>query len=115
LEKENGEMKSKRSCEVLVGKMKDSGSFFKEFGLLDDEAFKEGLIPKKYKELAMVAMSIQSKCSGCIDFHVSEALKAGAIKDELIEAVKMGMMAGGSLTYPYIRHIFDVLLDAGII
>lgn len=108
-------MKSKRSRKVLMEKMKDSDSFFKEFGLLDDAAFRGGPIPKKYKELAMVALSIHAKCSECIDFHISEAIKAGAVKDELIEAVKMGMMAGGSLTYPYVRHAFDVLIEAGII
>jgi AhpD family alkylhydroperoxidase len=97
------EQKSNRYRDDLMKTMKEADPFFKEFGLLDDNAFDGGVIPKKYKELCMVAMSIQSKCSECIDFHVPEAIKAGAGKDELIEAAKMGMMAGGSLTYPYLR------------
>jgi AhpD family alkylhydroperoxidase len=109
------ETKPKRDRKELMDAMKESDPFFKEFGLLDDKVFEGGVIPKKYKELCMVAISIQSKCSECIDFHVLEAIKVGANKDELIEAVKMAMMAGGSLTYPYVRHAFDILIEVGVI
>jgi len=91
--------------------MRESDSFFKEFGLLDDKAFEENIIPKKYKELTMVAISIVEKCEECIQYHLEESNKAGALKEEIIEAIKMGMMAGGSVTYPYVRHAFRCLKE----
>lgn len=108
-------MKNLRSRAELMAKMKEADPFFQEFGLLDDKAFEEGAIPKKYKELSMIAISIQSRCEECTDFHISEAIEAGAVKSELLESIRMGMMAGGSLTYPYVRHAFDVLMEAGVI
>lgn len=108
-------MEPKRGRKELMAKMKEADPFFKEFGLLDDKAFEEGVIPKKYKELSMIGISIQSRCEECIEFHISEAVKAGAKKAELLESIRMGMMAGGSLTYPYVRHAFDVLMEAGVV
>jgi len=100
---------------LLMKTMKNSNPFFAEFGLLDDKAFSEGAIPQKYKELAMVAMSIQARCSECIAFHIPEAVKAGAVKEELIDAIKMGQMAGGSLAYPFARFAFEVLVEMGLV
>ena len=95
--------------------MREADPFFKEFGELDDKAFEENVIPKKYKELSMVAISIVAKCKECIEFHIGESNTAGATKDEIVEAVKMGMMAGGNVSYPYVRHAFKVMVDLGII
>jgi AhpD family alkylhydroperoxidase len=92
----------------LMDKMKNSDEFFKEFGLLDDEAFKGGVIPKKYKELTMITVSIAVKCEECIAFHVQESISAGASKEEITEAIKMGLMASGSTGYPYARRAFEL-------
>ena len=95
--------------------MRETDPFFKEFGELDNRAFSENVIPKKYKELTMVAISIVEKCEECIEFHIGECVAAGASKEEIIEAVKMGMMAGGAVTYPCVRHAFKIMVNQGII
>ena len=100
---------------MVMELMRETDPFFKEFGELDDKAFAGNVIPKKYKELTMVAISIVEKCEECIEFHIGESKKSGASKEEIVEAVKMGMMAGGAVTYPYIRHAFKVMADLGII
>jgi AhpD family alkylhydroperoxidase len=99
----------------LMKIMRETDPFFAEFGDLDNKAFKENAIPKKYKELAMVAISIVEKCVECIELHIDESKKAGATKDEILEAVKMGMMAGGAVTYPFVRHAFKIMAVLGII
>ena len=42
----------------LMDLMKKTDVFFKNFGKIDDDAFSDGVIPKKYKELTLVAVSI---------------------------------------------------------
>jgi len=99
----------------LMDLMKNTDKFFKDFGRIDDIAFSEGAIPKKYKELAMVAISIVSKCEECIEYHIKECLKANSSVPEIIDAIKIGMMAGGSVSYPYVRYSFKVLKTLKII
>jgi AhpD family alkylhydroperoxidase len=93
----------------LMQKMKETDPFFEEFGKLDDKTFGDGIIPKKYKELTMLTVSIFSKCEECIVFHCRECIDNGAMYKELLEAIKMGMMAGGSVTYPYARQAFGLI------
>ena len=99
----------------LMNLMKNSDKFFKDFGTVDDDAFADGHIPKKYKELTMIAISIVSKCKECIEYHIKECLKANSNKKEIIEAIKMGMMASGSVSYPYVRYSFKILKELKII
>lgn len=58
----------------LMDLMKKTDKFFKNFGMVDDDAFSDGVIPKKYKELTMVAVSIVSKCKECIDIILRSVL-----------------------------------------
>lgn len=99
----------------LMNLMKKTDKFFKDFGRIDDDAFSEGEIPKKYKELTMVAVSIVSKCKECIEYHIKECLSVNSSRTEIIEAIKMGMMAGGSVSYPYVRYSFKILKELKII
>ena len=66
--------------------MKDSDPFFKDFGKLDAEVFSDNVIPKKFKELSIISISIVLKCKECISFHVEEGVKSGADLAEIIEA-----------------------------
>ncbi|MFX1388519.1 MAG: carboxymuconolactone decarboxylase family protein [Promethearchaeota archaeon] len=104
-----------RERNQLMDLMKKSDVFFKNFGKIDDDAFSDGAIPKKYKELAMVAISIVSKCEECIEFHIKECIKVKSSLSEILDAIKMGMMASGSVSYPYVRHSFRILQELGII
>jgi AhpD family alkylhydroperoxidase len=48
---------------------------------------KDGVIPEKYRELISIAVALTTQCSYCIDAHVTNAVKAGATKQELAETV----------------------------
>lgn len=98
---------------ALMEMMVASNPFFADFGQIDGTAFAEGVISKKHKELTMVTVSIVVKCEPCIEFHVREAFEAGADLKEVVEAIKMGLMASGSTGYPYARHAFGVMKALG--
>ncbi len=46
----------------------------------------------KGKELIAVGASITANCQPCLQYHVSEAQKAGANEEEIKEAVEVGKM-----------------------
>lgn len=45
------------------------------------------VLDTKTQELIALACSLVAKCDGCIDGHIKKALKAGATKEELSEAI----------------------------
>ena len=71
------------------------------WGGLSQAAFKGGALDKKTKELIAAALGLSVRCEYCIVHHVYEALKAGATREELIEAAftTIGMSGGPTLTY----------------
>lgn len=89
--------------------------FFEEFGALDSKVYSNGAISKKNKELMGLAISIVSRCNECILYHITGCKDAGASKDEILEAVKIGVMGGGSITYPNARFAFEILGELGIL
>ncbi len=89
--------------------MAEEDHFFTEFGLLDDHAYSDGAIPKLYKELTGLSISVFSKCEECIVYHIQNCKEEGATKTQIIEAIKLGVIGGGSVTYPWARKAFAFL------
>ncbi|NDV82273.1 carboxymuconolactone decarboxylase family protein [Bacteroides sp. 51] len=95
--------------------MADNDAFFKLFGELDDSVYKEGAIPKKYKELTGLSISVLSRCEECILYHLQGCISVNADKQEIIEAIKMGVIGGGSITYPSARFAFKTMKELEIL
>jgi len=74
---------------------------FKGFVAFDTAAFKDGVIPLKYKELMAVAVALTTQCPYCIEVHSKKARKAGATEQELAETtlVAAALRAGGAVTH----------------
>jgi len=94
---------------LLNQKLNDSDDFFSEFGSLDDMVYSEGAIPKKYKELTGLSISIFSKCKECIAYHIQNCKEQGCSKDEIVEAIKIAVVGGGSVTYPWARKAIEIM------
>jgi AhpD family alkylhydroperoxidase len=56
---------------------------------------------EKTRQLISLAVAVTTHCDGCIVFHTDAALKAGASKEEISEAlgVAVAMNAGAALIY----------------
>lgn len=63
--------------------------------------FKEGALPEKTKQLIAVAAAHVTQCPYCIRGHVSQAMKKGASKEEIMEAIWIAaeMRAGAAYSY----------------
>jgi AhpD family alkylhydroperoxidase len=62
---------------------------------------KTGHLDAKTRELIALAVSVTSRCDGCITVHTSEALKHGATREEIAEAlgVAVALNAGAAMVY----------------
>lgn len=82
----------------------------KRFFALDQDVYSEGALPKKAKELMGVVASTVLRCDDCISYHLVEAVECGATNDEIIEALGIALVVGGSITIPHLRRAM-VFLD----
>jgi AhpD family alkylhydroperoxidase len=71
------------------------------FGELHRAAMAEGALTTAHKELMALAIGINVGCSGCITLHVHDAMRAGATRAEVHEAVGVALMMGGGKASVY--------------
>ncbi|HUZ92335.1 MAG TPA: carboxymuconolactone decarboxylase family protein [Methylocella sp.] len=73
----------------------------KEFSALARAALEPKALDVKTKELIALAISVATRCDPCIAFHAQSAVKQGATRDEVMEAMGMAvyMGAGPSVMY----------------
>jgi len=62
-----------------------------------------------FKELINVALAVAAQCEWCIAFHVEQAVKAGATRDEVVEAGFMAVIMHGGPAYMFLTPLFDAL------
>lgn len=81
------------------------------FNHFADEAYGEGVLDSRTKELLALAASIMADCTPCIRHHGGAALAAGATADEILEvsAIVMAILAG-SKRAKY-RDVLDEVLS----
>jgi AhpD family alkylhydroperoxidase len=62
---------------------------------------KKDLLGAKIRELIALAVAVTSRCDGCITVHTDAALRHGATREEIAEAlgVAIAMNAGAALVY----------------
>lgn len=62
---------------------------------------KTSKLGEKTRQLISLAVAVTTRCDGCIVFHSEAALKAGATREEIAEAlgVAVAMNAGAALVF----------------
>jgi AhpD family alkylhydroperoxidase len=65
------------------------------FGQLNREAVADGALAAKVKELIALGIAICVRCDGCVAYHVHDALRAGATRQEILEAIGVAVLMGG--------------------
>ena len=96
---------TKEAHEFLSEHSKTYGAFVQ----LANEAFTEGAINKKNKELMAVGISMAIHCDPCLVWHMNESLRLGASDREIIEAMEVAMEMGGGPATVSARFALKVL------
>jgi len=55
------------------------------------ETYKSSKLDRKTKELVAIGASLAAKCQGCLEGHIKKALKAGASREEISEAIAVAI------------------------
>lgn len=76
----------------------------KRFFSLDHQAYQEGALPVKTKELLGLVASLVLRCDDCINYHLVRCREEGVSEDELQESLSIGLVVGGSITIPHLRR-----------
>ena len=71
------------------------------YSTLSGAGAKTGHLDAKTRELIGLAVAVTTRCDGCITVHVDAALKHGATREEIAEAlgVAVALNAGAALVY----------------
>lgn len=83
----------------------------KRFYNLDHNAYLEGVVPAKYKELMGLTASTCLCCDDCISYHLIQSYRLGATRAEQEEALNVAMIVGGSIVIPHLRRAYELLTE----
>lgn len=78
----------------------------KRFFALDHQAYESGALTGKTKELLGLAASAVLRCDDCITHHLQRCAEEGWKRDEVIDALNVALIVGGSITIPHVRRAF---------
>lgn len=78
---------------------------------LHSEVVKDGALSTKTKELMMVGIAVALRCEPCLWKHVPEAVKLGATREEIMEAVSTAIVMAGGPAVAYGSLVVLKILD----
>jgi len=78
----------------------------KRFFALDHQAYEPGALPRKTKELLGLVASSVLRCDDCITYHLVRCGEVGWKREEVIDALNVALIVGGSIAIPHVRRAF---------
>src|SRR4029079_11437336 len=79
----------------------------KRFFALDTQAYEDGALDKRTKELMGLVASTVLRCDDCITYHIKQCVGIGINRDEFLDAFNVALVVGGSITIPHLRRAID--------
>ena len=96
--------------EKMNHKILEQGNLqIKRFFNLDSQAYEDGALPKKTKELLGLVSSMVLRCDDCITYHIIQCTDIGVTDPEFFEAFNIGLVVGGSIVIPHLRRAVETL------
>jgi ribonuclease HI len=79
----------------------------KRYFALDHQTYETGPLDSKTKELLGLVASTVLRCDDCITYHLVRAGEVGWRRNEVIDALNVALVVGGSITIPHVRRAFE--------
>jgi len=83
----------------------------KRFFNLDTNAYQDGALPTKTKELLGLVASMVLRCDDCISYHLGTCYELGVTKEEVFEVFAIANLVGGSICIPHTRRAVEYWED----
>jgi len=74
---------------------------------IDTNAYLEGALPVKTKELLGLASSLVLRCDDCIKYHLLRCHENGVTEKELFEVLAIANLIGGTIVIPHTRRAVE--------
>ncbi len=100
---EFNEYRSKMNEKILA----DNNKVIKRIFNLDTNAYQEGALDVKTKELLGLVASSVLRCDDCIKYHLETSHKVGLKKEEVVEALSIATLVGGTIVIPHLRRAYE--------
>jgi AhpD family alkylhydroperoxidase len=93
-----------RMNEVILSK---DNLTLKRFWSLDNQAYADGALPVKTKELMGLVASMVLRCDDCIKYHLGKCHELGTTTEEMYEVFAIANLVGGSIVIPHTRRAVE--------
>lgn len=85
----------------------DDNKIIKRIFNLDTNAYAAGALDIKTKELLGLVASAVLRCDDCIKYHLETSHKEGVTKAEMMEAMGIATLVGGTIVVPHLRRAYE--------
>ena len=85
----------------------DNNKIVKRIFNLDTNAYAEGALDVKTKELLGLVASTVLRCDDCVKYHLETCYKLGITKEEMMEAMGVATLVGGTIVIPHLRKAYE--------
>ncbi|GGD15226.1 carboxymuconolactone decarboxylase family protein [Flavobacterium orientale] len=103
LVQEFNDYRSKMNDKLLA----DNNLIIKRIFNLDTNAYAEGALDVKTKELLGLVASAVLRCDDCIKYHLETSYKNGITKAEMMETMGIATLVGGTIVIPHLRRAYE--------
>ena len=79
----------------------------KRFFNLDSNAYAEGHLSVKTKEIIGLACSMVLRCDDCVRYHLQKCKEEGLTSEEVFEVFAVANIIGGSIVIPHLRRAVE--------
>ena len=101
--KEFDDYRSRMNDKILA----DNNKIIKRIFNLDTNAYAKGALDIKTKELLGLVASAVLRCDDCIKYHLQTSYNLGLKKDEVVEALSIATLVGGTIVIPHLRRAYE--------
>lgn len=88
---------------------KSNNFLVKRFYNIDHNAYLEGPLPAKTKELMGLVASACLRCDDCIFYHAIQAYRLGVPRTEQEDSLNVALVVDGSIVVPHLRRAYELL------
>jgi AhpD family alkylhydroperoxidase len=74
---------------------------------LDTNAYSDGSLDVKTKELIGLTCSLVLRCDDCVKYHLGKCHELGFTTEEVNEAMGVATLVGGTIVIPHLRRAFE--------
>lgn len=79
------------------------------FFRLDGQAYEDGALGARTKEMMGLVASMVLRCDDCITYHIGQCARLGVTDEEFFDLFSVALVVGGSIVIPHLRRAVDRL------